>query len=241
MHVLDRVVSRVGITPLGRTGLGLAGVVSGGEYQTIVADGPGDLLLFLPGNRMGPQVLDPDAFLRGLGYLYAKFLSVGADHILDVGPDQVRKDGMSKVDVILTDEEQVELSVQAFLAVVVIDGSVQAVGFVPCYGFVDVFLHGIRYVFHQDRMAGREQQAVVEDDQHSSRLFLLGDWVNSPSHEPLTFNGGGFQQLGEARIWRTRTDILAFQGGNVAIYQQLAFALSMRISVRPSRAPASAL
>ena len=81
-------------------------------------------MLFLPGNRMGPQVFHPDAILGGLGYLLPQFLAVGADHALDVGADQVREYRMSYVVVVRADQEQVELAVQAVLAVVVGDDGV---------------------------------------------------------------------------------------------------------------------
>ena len=67
----------------------------------------------------GHKIFHPQAFLGGLGYLPAQFLPVGADHVFYVGPDEVRKNGMSQVIVILPDEEQVKLSVQAVQAIVV--------------------------------------------------------------------------------------------------------------------------
>ena len=95
---------------------------------------------------MGPQVLHPHPFLRGLGDLLTQLLPVGADHVLDVSADEVREDGMGQVDVILADEEQVELSVEAVLAVVVGDGGVETVIFVPGDGIIHVLFDGIRYV-----------------------------------------------------------------------------------------------
>ena len=103
---------------------------------------------------MGPQVLDPRAFLSGLGYLLPQLLPIGTHHALDVGADEVREDGMSEVEVVRADEEQVELSVQAVLAVVVSDDSVEPLAVVSVHSLVDVLLGGIRYVLHQGRMTG---------------------------------------------------------------------------------------
>ena len=131
---------------------------------------------------------------------------------------------MGEVDVVLADEEQVELTVQAVQAVVVGDDLVEAVAFVPGDGLVDVFLDGVRHVFHQDRVAGGEQQAVMKDGQDTPRLFLLGDRVDAPGHDPETLLGGGVQQLREAGKPRARANVLALQGGYVAVYQQLVLA-----------------
>ena len=147
LDVLDGVFPGVGVLPGRSARLGPAGVVAGGEDKPVVADCPGDFLLFLAGYRMGPEVFDPDAILGGLGYLLAEFLSVGADDVLDVGSDEVREDGMGDVDVVGADEEQVELTVEAVLAVVVGDCGVQAVLFVLGDCLVDVFLCGTSHVF----------------------------------------------------------------------------------------------
>ena len=56
---------------------------------------------------MGPEVLHPDSFLGGLGYLLAQFLAVRAYHFLDVRPDEVREYGMGDVFVVGVYEEQV--------------------------------------------------------------------------------------------------------------------------------------
>ena len=98
---------------------------------------------------MGPQVLHPHAFPSGLGNLPAQFLPIGADHILDIRADEVREDGMSQVEVVLADKEQVELALQAVPAVVVGDDGIEAVRVVSRYGPAHVLLDGFGNVLHQ--------------------------------------------------------------------------------------------
>ena len=133
---------------------------------------------------MGPQVFHPYAVLGSLSYLPAQFLTVRADHVLDIGANEVREDGMSQIVVIGADEEEIKLSVQTVLAVVVPDDSVETVIFVFGDGLAHVCLYGVRYIFHQCRMAGREYQTVVKNGEHSPGFFLFSDGVYALSHDP---------------------------------------------------------
>ena len=222
VHVVHRVVARVCVLPRRGSRLGTAGVVAGGEDQPIVADGPGDLLLFLPGCGMGPQVFHPYAIPGGHGYLSSQLLPVRAHHGLDVRADEVGEDGMRQVVVVRADEEQVELAVQAGLAVVVGDGGFQALRVVLCDGLFYVPLSGFRYVLRQRGMAGCEHQAVMKDNEDSPRLFLLGERVDAPSGVPVALFSGGVYQLPQGREPRPGADELAFQRGYAAVHQHRA-------------------
>ena len=62
---------------------------------------------------------------------------------------------------------------------------------------------------------------VVQDNEHPSWFFLLGDGIDAPSHEPVTFLGGVLQQMDEGGELRTLANKLAFQGRYAAIDEQL--------------------
>ena len=178
----------------------LAGVVAGGEYQPVVADGPSDLLLLAAGNRVGPQVFHPDAFLGGLRYVFAQLVAIGADHVLDVRPYQVGEHRMRQVDVVRADEEQVELPVHALRAVVVGDGGLQPLRIVAGYGLADILLGGGLHVFQQDGMGGPERQAVALNDEGPLQLGQPGDGVDALDFVPSALFRRQFRGLANQRL-----------------------------------------
>ena len=73
----------------------------------------------------------------------------------------------------------------------------------------------------------------MQDSEDSPWFFLFGDRVDAPSRNPKALLGGNFYYSREGGKGRARTNVLAFQGGNVRVYQQPAFAF-VQEDQRPS-------
>ncbi|CAI8005765.1 hypothetical protein GBAR_LOCUS4389 [Geodia barretti] len=204
-------------------GVGLAGaafVPAGAEGNAVVDHHPGVLGLHNARGGIGIGVVEPGAVLVGGGGDGGPGgVGVGSQSLGDVLAHQVGVGGMSDDGLVLIDDEDVPLAVNALLGVVVGDGLLQAEGDVEVHGLLHeglgvgggVGLAGAAFV-----PAGAEGNAVV--DHHPGVLGLhnarggIGIGVVEPG--AVLVGGGGDGGPGGVGVGsQSLGDVLAHQVG----------------------------